>query len=143
VATGSEVADDRLSLADTELLREAFLARLRSGRDVFRVEDAPSLDDVLGSLGAARQRAGDLPVVLLHQFDGTIGAIRVSLMATLASPEHLLELLDGDVFLATEHADDGLALQATTRHLSKAADRREFSFAAWGRFAMELRAQSS
>jgi hypothetical protein len=137
IAIGGDVADDRLSLGETALLRDAFVARLRSGRDVFRLEERPSLDDVLGPLDDVRKRAGDLPVLLLHHLDRSVGAVRISLRAILASPQQVLALLNGDLYLTSEGAEDGLALQTTTRHVSKSVDRREYSLALWGRFGAQ------
>jgi hypothetical protein len=134
-AIGSDIADERLSLAETGILRESFVARLRGGRNVSRVVDRPSLDEILVPLDAARQRAGTLDLVLLHPFDRSIGGVRVPSQAILKSPERVLGLLKGDLYVTTDGAQDGVALQITTRHASPTADRNEYSLALWGRFA--------
>lgn len=116
---------------ETALLRDAFVARLRSGREMATVADTPSLDDVLRRIDVARQRTGTLEVILLHHLGRSIGALRVSSRAILASPEKLLPLLQGDVFVTTQGAEDGLALSAITRHVSRTEDRNEYSLALW------------
>ena len=135
-AVGHDVPEDRLSLSQTTLLRDAFLARLRSGRQVVTA-DAPTFDDILSPLEAARARAGALNVILLHHLDRSIGAIRVPSGAILASPQKLLMLLNGDLFVTTEGAIDGVALSALTQHVSRADDRTEYSLALWGRFVAD------
>ena len=122
------------SLPETAIVRDDFVARLRSGRDMATVADTPRLEDVLGPLRVARQRTAVLQVFLLHPLDRTTGAARVSSQAALASPARLLSLLKGDLFITTAGAQDGLALSAITRHLSSSEDRTEYSLALWGIF---------
>jgi len=78
-----------------------------------------------------------LNVILLHHLDRSIGAIRVPSGAILASPQKLLMLLNGDLFVTTEGAIDGVALSALTQHVSRADDRTEYSLALWGRFVAD------
>jgi hypothetical protein len=134
-AIGNDIADDRLPLAETAVLRDAFIARLRSGRDVSKLADTRTFSDLLAPLDLARRRVGARSVILLHRLDRSIGALRVPSAAILASPQRLLELLGGDLFVTTEGAEDGLALSIFTAHVSRTEDRNEYMLWLWGCFA--------
>jgi hypothetical protein len=122
--------DDRLSVDETETLKRAYYARLRSGVGVSRrVAAAESVAELWSEVARLADALPDLECVLLHQHDAYTGAVHVAAGAVLRNAARVWGAVGMDLRLTTEGAIDGFGFEFNHLHPSD-----EYELNTWGRF---------
>lgn len=122
---------DLVRLEETEALKQSYYERLRRGEGVVRFSWTPTqVQGVWLTVEQIRVRNADLDVVLLHEHDKFVGAVRVKVHEALSDPRRIWGAVGIDLCLMTAQAKDGFCLEFS--HLSS-GDLYELS--TWGSFS--------
>lgn len=131
--------DDFLSLPETELLKRAFFAKIKSGVATAREWRAAVLPEIIGLLVSAAPRIGPLPIVLFSSVDEYLGGLRASADMILLHAASVWRVVSEDLTITTEDLENGLCVGTNYYDMrGEYVATGVIEVRAWGRFATDV-----